>query len=254
MNLISKSESIQKAAELIRKSQSIVVFTGAGISTPSGIPDFRSSRTGLWTQNDPFQVASLSAFRYRPQVFFNWLRPLAEKMWDAHPNPAHIALADLEKAGYIHALITQNIDGLHQKAGSQNVIEVHGSAKRFNCLKCKKSFPSEEYIESFIRHAHIPHCPFCDQILKPEIVLYEEMLPIDAWSSAESYCEKADLILVVGSSLEVIPAANLPYDALRNGARMIINTISSTHLDRYADVLLPYDVISTLPEIAALLL
>ncbi len=254
MNLIAKSESIQKTIELIRKSQNIVVITGAGISTPSGIPDFRSSKTGLWTQNDPFQVASLSAFRYRPKVFFDWLQPLAKKIWEAHPNPAHIALANLEKAGYVHAIITQNIDGLHQKAGSQNVIEVHGSANRFSCLKCKQSFPSEKFVESFIQQAQIPHCPMCDSILKPEIILFEEMLPIEAWSAAEWYCEKADLILIIGSSLEVIPAANLPHEALRHGARLVINTISETHLDSYADVLLPYDVIATLPEIATALL
>ena len=254
MNQTSKSETIQKAVKLIQKSQNMVVLTGAGVSTPSGIPDFRSSQTGLWTQNDPFQVASLSAFRYRPQVFFDWLRPLARKMWAAQPNPAHIALADLEKAGYLHAIITQNIDGLHQKAGSHNVIEVHGSANQFACLKCGQSFPGEECIDPFIHQAQIPRCPTCSSILKPQIVLFEEMLPIEAWTAAEQHCEKADLILVIGSSLEVIPAANLPYQALRHGARLIINTISETYLDGCADVLLPFDVVTTLPEIAAMLL
>jgi len=254
MNQTSKSESIQKAVKLIQKSQNMVALTGAGVSTPSGIPDFRSSQTGLWTQNDPFQVASLSAFRYRPQVFFDWLRPLAGKMWKAQPNPAHIALADLEKAGYLHAIITQNIDGLHQKAGARNVIELHGSANRFACLKCGHSFPGEDYIDPFIRQAQIPRCPTCGSILKPQIVLFEEMLPAEAWSAAEQYFEKADLILIIGSSLEVIPAANLPYQALRHGARLIINTLSKTHLDGCADILLPFDVITTLPEIAAMLL
>lgn len=254
MNPIVKSEAIQKAVELIQKSKNTVVLTGAGISTPSGIPDFRTAETGLWEQDNPFQVASLSAFRYRPEVFFDWLRPLAKKMWEAQPNPAHIALAELEKAGYLHSIITQNIDGLHQKAGSRNVIEVHGSANQFICLKCGKLFPGEEMIEPFIRQALIPHCPECDSILKPQIVLFEEMLPFDAWRAAEQSCRQADLILVVGSSLEVIPAANLPHQALSHGAGLIINTISPTHLDDYADVLLPYDVIVSLPEIAAKLL
>ena len=254
MSLISKSETIQKAVDLIRKSQNTIVLTGAGISTPSGIPDFRSSRTGLWTKNDPFQVASLSAFRYRPQVFFDWLQPLAQKIWEAQPNPAHIALADLEKAGYIRTIITQNIDGLHQRAGSQNVIEVHGSTNQLDCLKCKQSFGVEKFAETFIRQAQIPHCPRCGSILKPQVVLFEEMLPMEAWSTAEWYCEQADLILVIGSSLEVVPAANLPHEALRNGAKLVINTLSETHLDPYADVCLPYDVVTTLPEIATALL
>ena len=254
MSLISKTETIQKAVDLIRKSQNTIVLTGAGISTPSGIPDFRSSKTGLWMQNDPFQVASLSAFRNRPKVFFDWLQPLAQKIWEAHPNSAHIALANLERAGYIQAIITQNIDGLHQKAGSQNVIEVHGSANWLGCPKCKQSFHAEKFVESFIRKAQIPHCPLCDSILKPQIVLFEEMLPMEAWSAAEWYCEKADLILVIGTSLEVVPAANLPHEALRHGARLIINTFSETHLDSYADVRLPYDVVTTLPEIATALL
>src|ERR1035437_2963494 len=119
------TELIRQASQLLSNSKYTVVLTGAGISTPSGIPDFRSQGTGLWQINDPFQVASLTAFKYTPEKFFNWLRPLAKDIWGAKPNPAHIALAQLEKAGWIKAIITQNIDGLHQAAGAENVIEVY---------------------------------------------------------------------------------------------------------------------------------
>jgi len=126
MNPPDRRQALAMAARMLRESRHAVALTGAGISTPSGIPDFRSAASGLWTQNDPMQVASLTTFRRRPEAFFNWLRPLAEKMWAAQPNPAHTALAQLEQAGLLKAVITQNIDALHQRAGSQTVIELHG--------------------------------------------------------------------------------------------------------------------------------
>jgi len=238
----------QKAGDLIRSARHAVVLTGAGISTPSGIPDFRSQNTGLWMKDDPMQVASLSAFTYRPNVFFNWLRPLAQKMWQANPNAAHIGLAELEKAGAIQAVITQNIDGLHQAAGSQNVLEVHGSARTASCKVCRISYPADQFRAAFLEGG-IPYCPVCGAILKPDIVLFEEMLPADVWTKAEWHCSQADVMLVVGSALEVVPAAGLPYTALEHGARLIINTISSTYLDEQAAILLPYDVVEIVPLI-----
>jgi NAD-dependent deacetylase len=238
----------QKAGELIRSARHAVVLTGAGISTPSGIPDFRSQNTGLWTKDDPMQVASLSAFRDRPEVFFNWLRPLAQKMWQASPNAAHIGLAELEKAGAIQAVITQNIDGLHQEAGSQNVLEVHGSARTASCKVCRKTYPADQFRTAFLEGS-IPLCPKCGSTLKPDIVLFEEMLPADVWEKAEWHCSHADVMLVVGSALEVVPAAGLPYTAVEHGASLIINTLSSTYLDEQAVILLPYDVVEIVPLI-----
>jgi NAD-dependent deacetylase len=130
------TEQIHHAAKLIRNARHAVVLTGAGMSTPSGIPDFRSAGSGLWTQENPMLVASLTAFRSRPDKFFNWLRSLAEPIWNAQPNAAHHALAEIEQAGYLQAVITQNIDGLHQKAGSTNVIELHGSLNKLTCPHC----------------------------------------------------------------------------------------------------------------------
>jgi len=224
MRRTETAELIHQTSQLFSKSSYAVVLTGAGISTASGIPDFRSQGTGLWEKDNPLEVASLSAFKYRPEVFYNWLRPLAKEIWQAKPNPAHIALAQLEKAGHIKAIITQNIDGLHQAAGAENVIEVHGSATTLTCLACQKSFPGADFI------------------------------PMKAWNQAQQHCEQADLILVIGSSLEVTPASSLPLYALENGAHLIINNYSSTYLDDRADVLLPMDIVQVVPSIAKNLL
>ncbi len=242
-------QAVLHAAQLITASRSIVAVTGAGISTPSGIPDFRSASTGLWEKDDPMEVASLSAFQHRPQVFFDWLRPLAAQIMVAQPNFAHRALAELESLGHLKVVITQNIDGLHQKAGSQHVIEVHGSAATLTCQSCKFHTQLDEVRASFFAAAQIPHCPRCGANLKPDIVLYEELLPVKAWSESEQYCWEADLILVIGSSLEVQPVASLPLFGLERGAKLIINTYSHTYLDRRAALVLPYDVSEVLPAI-----
>jgi len=247
-------ELVRQASQLISNSKFTVVLTGAGISTASGIPDFRSQGTGLWQKNNPLEVASLTAFQYTPEKFFNWLRPLARDIWQARPNPAHIALAQLEKGGWIKAIITQNIDGLQQAAGAENVIELHGSATTLTCFSCHKSYPFSEFIQAFLMEDDLPRCPNCSGLLKPDIILFEEMLPMGDWSQAQQLCENADLILVIGSSLEVTPASNLPLYALENGAHLIINNYSSTYLDERADILLPLNIIETIPAIAQFLL
>ncbi len=253
MKEITKTSALERAAELLRSSEYAVAFTGAGISTPSGVPDFRSANTGLWMKNDPIEVASLTAFRRRPEVFFNWLRPLASQILQASPNPAHSGLARLEKNGNLKAIITQNIDGLHQKGGAENVIEVHGSLAWLECPRCERTYPAREFSEEFISAGTIPRCLHCGAILKPSITLFEEMLPQKAWDDAERACRRADLVLVVGSSLEVTPAAYLPMYALDMDARLIINNLTRTGLDHRADVLLPWDAADVIPAIAALL-
>lgn len=252
MTSLTIKQAAQQAAMHISESKWMVVLTGAGISTPSGIPDFRSPKTGLWSRDDPMVVASLSAFRNRPERFFNWLRPLAREMTKAQPNPAHVALAQLEQKGILKAIITQNIDGLHQKAGSKTVLEVHGSVQELHCPSCRQNFPVENYLESFISKEEIPRCVNCRAILKPNIVLFEELLPMNVWQQAEQQATQADLFVVVGSALEVTPAAHLPLYALEQGARLIINTFSPTYLDTRADLLLPFDVAEIWPEIVKL--
>jgi NAD-dependent deacetylase len=247
MNPLAAETAIRHAADLIRNARHAVAFTGAGISTPSGIPDFRSSRTGLWKHSDPMKVASLTSFRHSPQVFFDWLRPLARQILLSEPNPAHLALAKMETAGFLKAIITQNIDGLHQRAGSRTVLEVHGSMNTLSCQNCRQTFPSQLFSESFINEGTIPHCPHCQSTLKPDIVLYEEMLPAVTWQMAANHSQQADVFLVAGSSLEVMPAAGLPYSAVENKASLIINNLSPTYLDDSASVLLPLDVAEALP-------
>lgn len=240
---------IQNSIRLIKSAHSLVVITGAGISTPSGIPDFRTNKTGLWEQNDPLKVASLSAFQYQPEIFFNWLRPLSCQILNAKPNPAHFSLAALEKMGKLQSVITQNIDGLHQKAGSQAIIELHGNLTFWDCLSCGIKVPLEAVREAFIEMEGMPFCPLCGHILKPDIVLYEELLPILELQRAEKMCKQADLVMVIGSSLQVVPAADLPMLALKRGSKLILNTLSNTHLDRLADQRLPYDSSLILPII-----
>jgi NAD-dependent deacetylase len=243
-------ESIQYAAELIREAKRAVVLTGAGISTPSGIPDFRSEGAGLWSRVDPMEVASLNAFRYAPEKFYAWIRPLAAKIYAAAPNPAHVAFARLQAAGYFKAIITQNIDNLHQKAGATGVIETHGTLQTMSCTQCFAQVGSEGFIEPYLHAGVVPHCPQCGGILKPDIILFGEQLPQAAWNAAQSSCRACDLILVAGSSLEVLPVAGLPLQALDRGAHLVIANHLPTYLGVRADVLLLGDVAEVIPLIA----
>lgn len=240
---------IRCAAEIVRESKRGAVLTGAGISTPSGIPDFRSPNSGLWEQFDPFEVASLTSFRYHPEKFFNWLRTLMENIWGAQPNAAHIGLSLLEQAGYIQTIITQNIDGLHQRAGSQNVLEVHGSLETMTCIQCYRKADSAEYVSDYLKTGQIPHCPYCNNILKPDLVLFGEQLPVHTWLKAQEASKNCDLMIVAGSSLEVLPVAGLPMRALENGAHLILINHSETYLDVRADFVFHEDVVEIIPRI-----
>lgn len=241
------------AVEFFKTASYPVAFTGAGISTPSGIPDFRSKDTGLWEKYDPVSVASYSAWKTNPRRFFDWLIPLILKSLEAQPNAAHLALAKLEESARIKAVITQNIDGLHQRSGSKNIVELHGSCSKFECLQCGKEFGLIE-IKPLLEKNEMPRCKICGQVLKPGIVLFEELLPQDAFSIGEEYCRKTDLILVIGSSLNVMPAASLPLTAVKNGAKMVINNFSATPYDSIADVVVRDNVIDFLTQLAGAIL
>jgi NAD-dependent deacetylase len=241
---------IRCATDIIRGSRRGVVLTGAGISTPSGIPDFRSPDTGLWERFDPFEVASLSAFRYDPARFFNWMRGLALQVYRAQPNPAHLGLARLEQAGYIQTVVTQNIDTLHQRAGSKNVLEVHGSMGSLTCVRCYHQVSSDGYVESFLDRGEIPYCSGCGGVLKPDLVLFGEQLPARTWLKAQEACKTCDVMIVAGSSLEVLPVAGLPMRALENGAHLILINHTQTYLDVRADVVFHEGVEDIIPRIA----
>ncbi|GJQ34487.1 MAG: NAD-dependent deacetylase [Anaerolineaceae bacterium] len=242
--------NIDYAADLIRQSKHAVILTGAGISTPSGIPDFRSTGTGLWSRDEPLEVASLSAFRTKPGQFFEWFRPLARQMFDAKPNSVHTALAELETRGYIKAIITQNIDTLHQKSGSKIVIEMHGTMETLTCTQCYHRVQAESYIGRFVECGEIPRCPKCAQVLKPDVILFGEQLPQAAWFMAQREARACDLMLVAGSSLEVLPVAGLPMQALDRGAHLIVINNMSTYINVRADVVILDDVATILPAIA----
>jgi len=248
------AKDIYQVATLIKNTQHCVVLTGAGSSTPSGIPDFRSAGSGLWTRYLPMEVASLTSFRHHPERFFEWLRPLASHMLDAQPNPAHIALAKLESHGYIDTIITQNIDGLHQRAGSKAVLEVHGTLNTLTCAGCYKQYDAEPYLAPYIEFGKIPLCPTCGGTLKPDVVLFEEQLPIKVWLAAKKAAETCDLMLITGSSLAVMPVAGLPAKALQHGAKIIIINQSSTYIDQQAAFVLTGDIAEIMPSVANQLL
>lgn len=246
----SIQEAIEFTAELLRKAQRSVVLTGAGISTPSGIPDFRSEGTGLWSRDEPLEAASLNTFRTDPEKFYAWFRPIAGQIFDARPNQAHLALAELEKEGHIGSTVTQNIDLLHQKAGSKNVIELHGSLATLSCTQCFQQVEAHPYLKPFVEKGETPKCPSCGAILKPDVILFGEQLPQKAWFDAQRACRACDLMMVAGSSLEVLPVASLPIQAIDRGAHLIILNNTSTYLDVRADSVLLGDVADIIPAIA----
>ena len=242
--------AIEDAAELLRKAKRIVILTGAGISSPSGIPDFRSEGSGLWSRDEPMEVASLTAFRTSPERFFNWFRPLAGQIFNAKPNAAHKALVELENAGRDLAVVTQNIDGLHQKAGSVRVVEMHGTLRTLSCTECFKQHESGSFLELYIKEGNIPRCLSCNGILKPDVILFGEQLPQLAWLDARRAARQCDLMLVAGSSLEVLPVAGLPMQALDRGAHLIVVNQTPTYVNVRADVVFMDDVATIIPEIA----
>ncbi|MCS7259836.1 MAG: NAD-dependent deacylase [Anaerolineae bacterium] len=244
---------VQQVAVLLRVARCAVALSGAGISVPSGIPDFRSPGSGLWGSVDSFAVASLAGFRRHPEVFYNWIRPLVRTILQAQPNPAHVTLAQLEAHQCLDAVITQNIDGLHQRAGSRRVYELHGHIRQATCLRCHRVVSTDTMIPTFLETGEIPRCE-CSGVFKPNVVLFGEMLPEGVWNAAVEWVERCDVLLVVGSSLEVSPAADLPLYATAHGAHLVIVNLTPTPLDGLAEVVIHADVAVTLPRIGELVL
>lgn len=243
---------IKLAARLITEAEYVVSVTGAGISTPSGIPDFRSPESGLWISSDPMAVASIFSFRQRPETFFEWVRPFVKTLLEAEPNPAHKALADLEAMDRIKTVITQNIDGLHQRAGSQHVLEVHGHVREATCIRCYQIEPLEEFLFDFVRDGQILHCSSCGGVLKPNVILVGEQLPVSVLNAAWREVRACDVVLVAGTSLEMAPASELPMTAVMHGAKAIVVNYEPTNLDPMAHVVIHHNVATVLPQIAAL--
>jgi len=245
------SAGTERLAELLRESGRTVALTGAGISVPSGIPDFRSPGTGLWENVDPMEVAHLDVFLNDPGRFWSYYRPRFGMLSDKEPNPAHRALAQLEEQGVLEAVITQNIDTLHRKAGSRNVVEVHGTIETGSCWTCKTSYPLAE-IEPLFDPDGIARCT-CGGPVKPDVVLFGELLPEAAMLEAHALCERADLLLCVGTSLEVYPVAGLPSVTRAAGGAVAIVTKGPTPYDGEAEVRLDGDVVEELEALLRVL-
>jgi NAD-dependent deacetylase len=242
-------DRISEVVHLLKHSRAAVAFTGAGISTMSGIPDFRSPDSGLWTHVDPMAVASIYGFRQNPAAFYEWVYPLARKSLEAQPNSAHYALAELETRGRLHAVITQNIDMLHARAGSKCIYELHGHLREATCTHCFVVYPGEPILQQFLEDREIPRCPACGGVIKPNVILFGEQLPFTELQAAQKAARHSDLMLIVGSSLEVAPASDLPMLALRHGARLVIINLEPTHLDSLASAVVHADAAEILPEV-----
>ncbi|MGH2956490.1 MAG: SIR2 family NAD-dependent protein deacylase [Solirubrobacterales bacterium] len=240
--------SAARLAELIRESSCTVALTGAGISVPSGIPDFRTPGEGLWEKVDPMEVAHIDAFRRDPARFWSFYRPRLQMLGDVEPNPAHDALAELERSGLLEAVVTQNIDMLHVKAGSERVIEVHGSIRTSSCPQCGGRFEIAQ-VEAMFGNEGVPECPVCIAPVKPDVVLFGELLPAEAMAEAEALAARAELMFCIGSSLEVHPVAGLPSVTLARGGRLGIVTKGPTPFDSDAAVRMDADVVADLEAV-----
>jgi NAD-dependent deacetylase len=243
----------EQIAQLLRQSQRAVVLTGAGVSVPSGIPDFRSPGKGLWEKVNPMEVAHIDVFRREPDRFWHFYGDRFATLTSKRPNGAHRAIAELEAAGLIRGVITQNIDRLHRAAGTQNLIEVHGSIEWSVCQECGGRVPIGKVVKLLEEGIGAPECEACISVLKPDVVLFGELLPEEAMSDAYALASEADLILCVGSSLEVYPVASLPGVTREAGGKIALITQGPTPYDSDAEVKLTGDVVAELDAVVAAL-
>ncbi len=243
-----------RLAEMVRQAGSVVALTGAGVSVPSGIPDFRSPGIGLWERMNPMEVAHIDVFHADPERFWRFYGERFAALEDKRPNAVHRALARLEAEGMLDAVITQNVDMLHRKAGTRELVEVHGSIEHCSCLVCGVQVALAEARARVAADARgIPRCVRCAEPLKPDVVLFGEMLPAAAMERAQELCASADLLLCIGSSLEVHPVADLPLLTHRSGGVVAIITKGSTPLDALASVRLNGDLVGELGALSAAL-
>lgn len=239
MIFTNKNEKINELYNWLRKSRFCVVLTGAGVSVPSGIPDFRSSN-GVYDKYGQ-DIFDIEVFHKNPDKFYEFAKEELVKMIDTEPNEIHYLLAEFEREGIVKGVVTQNIDNLHKKAGSVNVSEIHGNVRIWNCLKCTKRYDlfDESNREELIRNNF--RCS-CRGLTKPNIIFFGEMLPMNEFSKAETWAKQSDLFITMGTSLVVYPAAQLPIYAKNNGAKLVIITNSKTPLDDYADLKIEMDL------------
>lgn len=249
MGPLNPKDVLSQAASLIKESKYGIALTGAGLSTESGIPDFRSPG-GLWSEFDPEEIGSAAGFEESPQKFFQMALKIGPTLLAARPNPGHRALAQLEKGGWLKGIITQNIDGLHQKAGTKRVAEIHGTIYEVTCPGCPEMKPVDILVQKGLVERQMPPlCDTCGGILRPNVVFFGEMLPSQQVTRAKRWVDKCDLMLVAGSSLEVTPVCLFPVVAKNNGARLIFVNDETTRFDNLADIILRGKTGSILPKI-----
>ncbi|MDI3534197.1 MAG: NAD-dependent deacetylase [Thermosediminibacterales bacterium] len=241
----SYNDKIKKAAELIRSSRNVYVLTGAGISTESGIPDFRSPGVGLWEKIDPMKESTVDVLMQNPARFYSVAFPRYAKLVNAKPNDGHRALAVMEEMGFIKGIITQNIDNLHKKAGSKNVFEVHGHIRTCRCVNCDSNYPFHLLTDQLKQGIKVPRCPKCDNLLRPNIVLFGDLMPECFFEAQQILKNECDLLMVVGSSLSVEPVASLPVLV----KRLIIINKQPTPFDYISDVVINSGAGKTLTDL-----
>ncbi len=252
--LDARARDGERLAGLVRSAGSVVALTGAGISVPSGIPDFRSPGTGLWERVDPMEVAHIDTLRADPARFWRFYGERFATLGAKRPNGAHHALVALERAGWLEGVVTQNIDMLHRKAGTAELVEIHGSIARCTCMRCGEAVTQEQARTRLLAEPDgVPRCELCSGTLRPDVVLFGEPLPESAIARAGELCAGAGLVLCIGSSLEVQPAGALPLLTLRAGGALAIITEGPTPLDELAAVRLHGDVVQELSALAAAL-
>ena len=247
------STGATRLAELLREADTAVALTGAGVSVPSGIPDFRSPGTGIWEKVNPMEVAHIDAWRRDPDRFWGFYGERFAALTDKEPNEAHLAIAELERRGFVRAVITQNIDRLHRLAGTERLIEVHGSIDQSVCLDCGGKVSIDRVARLLAEGDGAPLCEACVAPLKPDVVLFGELLPERALAEAQALAMDADLMICVGSSLEVYPVAGLPAITHGGGGRVVLITQGPTPYDGDADVKLDGDVVAELRAVLAAL-
>ncbi len=244
---IINKEKIRQSAELLVNSKSAIALTGAGVSTESGIPDFRGDK-GIWTRYPIETFGTLEGLLKDPSKFWQMAQKVAPNLFSAKPNPGHIALAELEDIEIIKAVITQNVDELHQKAGSVLVYEVHGNINRFSCFGCRASYVKEQVLRK-LKKVNPPRCDICAAPLKPSVVLFGESLPTFEIYQSQALSQKADVMLIAGSSLSVAPVCDLPLYTLRDGGKLIIVNDRPTYLDERAEIVIHHKTGIILPLI-----
>lgn len=255
MDELGKRIKIDRVSEILFRHSPVVALTGAGISTPSGLPDFRSPGKGLYTKLEKISdstsmLMTLQGFKEHPEAFYAHFRLFLEKILSANPNPAYFALAELESCGYINAVITMNGDMLHQKAGSKNIVELHGTVASATCIKCYRPDKGEYHWHQFLENNRIPTCLHCGGIMKPNVILTGEQLPIQMVMQAKKILEKSNVILAIGTSFSGGPLMKWVEKSCEGGKRIVIINLSPTILDSIADFVIRADVVEVLPILA----